>query len=34
MALDMSKMKSKLDKLANNGKEASTSVKWKMEEGK
>ena len=33
MALDMSKMKSKLDKLANNGKEASTSVKWKMEEG-
>ena len=34
MALDLSKMKAKLDKLANNGKESgSNSVKWKMEEG-
>jgi hypothetical protein len=34
MALDLSKMKAKLDKLANNGKEnGSNSVKWKMEEG-
>ena len=34
MALDLSKMKAKLDKLANNGKEAgSNSGKWKLEEG-
>lgn len=34
MALNLSKMKAKLDKLANNGKEAgSNSGKWKLEEG-
>jgi hypothetical protein len=33
MAIDMSKMKNKLEKLANNGKESNNSVKWKMEEG-